>query len=324
MSQQVIVGIDGGGTYTRVIAVNKDGKILSFVKGGGVHPEKNKDPKKNVQQAINKALNKARIPLDSVVHIVAGYAGLNNKSDKVWAEPMLQISGLNATTTIVNDAEIAQYGAFLGKRGIIAVAGTGTNVLGKIESGEIYTNRQFHYYAESSARFLTYSVIYDLITKKLSSDNTSLIEKVLAYWNLHRLDELRKLASSSFTGYELNGLKELSNMASIVTEEAENGDVIAIRACKRAAESLSLAIQLVGSMFESNEVPLSFIGGVANTEVIKRLLLKELDKNDLYQTFTYQEPILPPVLGAVLYAFNERNISVKHELIERWKAFKAE
>lgn len=40
MKKEVIIGIDGGGTHTRVAVSDLDGNILGFAKGGGVHPKK--------------------------------------------------------------------------------------------------------------------------------------------------------------------------------------------------------------------------------------------------------------------------------------------
>ena len=35
MKQGIVLGIDGGGTYTRVVAADLEGRVLAFSKKGG-------------------------------------------------------------------------------------------------------------------------------------------------------------------------------------------------------------------------------------------------------------------------------------------------
>lgn len=320
MSREVIIGIDGGGTHTRVVVAGLDGNIIGFAKGGGVHPEKNKTPAKNIKDTIEAALTDANVKIDSVVQIVAGFAGLNKEEDKTWARKYLEIDGLRAKVTVLNDAAIAQFGAFLGKPGVIAVSGTGSNVVGKTESGEIFSNREFHHLPKASARYLSYSVIYDLISKKLTKEDEVLKSRVLQYWKLDDLDELRRLVASGFKGYELDAIKELSNMAIIVTEEAEKGNKTALRACDKVARGLIQGIELVASLFEADTVPVSFIGSVANSKPVKEFLLENMNKADSLKQFTYHQPELQPMLGAMLYGLNELGKAPNHKVIEKWKS----
>lgn len=41
MCGKLVVGIDGGGTYTRVMTANIEGKVLSYVESGGANPSHN-------------------------------------------------------------------------------------------------------------------------------------------------------------------------------------------------------------------------------------------------------------------------------------------
>lgn len=315
LSRDIVIGIDGGGTFTRVLVANLQGELLSYIKyEGGVHPQKNKTPEMNVKRGIELALEKANRSISSVAHIVAGIAGLNDKSDKKWAEAMFKFANLSGSVTLMNDAELAQFSAFLGEPGIIAVSGTGANVVGKTESGETITSRQFNCRINSSARFLSYAVIYELISGKAKEENNQLTMKILRYWGLNSVDELRQLASTNFLRYELNGMKELSNMATIVTEEAMNGNEIAKRACKDAAAELFLAIKLVASVFDAPTVKVSLIGSVANAEPVKRYLLNEMVLNQSYKQLTYYEPLLEPVFGAILYGYKALELQVNKSL----------
>lgn len=315
----MIIGIDGGGTHTRVAVSDLDGNILGFAKGGGVHPKKNKTPDKNVKLTIAEALKQAGEPLESVVKVVAGFAGLNRDADYDWAKSYLEMDGLCAEKIILNDAVIAQYGAFLGEPGIIAVSGTGSNVVGKTEAGDFISNRYFHHLPHASARYLSYFVIYDLISKKEKEENKELTEKVLRYWNVEHVEDLRQLAASGFHGYELNAIKELSNMAELVTDAATKGNEIALQACEKVAEGLMIGIRLVASLFENEHVKVSFAGSVANSRPVSEKLLRKMKSKDSLKRLTYQEPALTPVLGAILYGLRDHHMNPDIKMIENWK-----
>ncbi|WP_157950894.1 BadF/BadG/BcrA/BcrD ATPase family protein [Peribacillus acanthi] len=317
MDKRIVVGIDGGGTYTRVVIADLEGNILAFSKKAGSHPGKNKEPEKNVESAIMEALGKANYTLESIQCIVAGFAGLNGPKDMEWAEKYLSITGLKSSKVILNDAEVAHYGAFLGKVGILAIAGTGSIVVGKIESGKMIRNYDFHHDSEAASRFLTYSVIYDLISQKSLLREESLVESVLNYWNVKDIEELRQLAARGFNSEKIRALKMLSGMGSIVTEEASKGSEIANNACEKVVTSLVTGIQLVSSMFVKDSVSLSFVGGVVNHSYVLSMVERVLKGSNSLKTFSIQKPNLSPVLGAVLYAYNELGLSNNQDILEK-------
>lgn len=55
-TEQVVIGVDGGGTYTRVLCTDLAGNVLARVQVGGANPSKNHDAKQNVQQALWQVL----------------------------------------------------------------------------------------------------------------------------------------------------------------------------------------------------------------------------------------------------------------------------
>lgn len=306
MDQQVVVGIDGGGTFTRAAVADFEGNVLGFAKTGGSHPGKNHYPCRNVKEAIEKALKQAGVEKGSVRFAVSGFAGLDEPEDHEWATRFLKESGLS-DYLIVNDAVIAQYGAFLGGSGILAIAGTGSIVLGKTESGRLIRNYDFHHDTEASARFLSYSVIYDLISHDWQPENEALLSKVLRFWDVETLENLRELASRGFCSDHIQARQRLSEMGSIVSMEAEQGNTLAIKACEKVIDSMATGVGLVASLFKEATVPLALVGGVARNPFMQQFIHRYLDNGKSDKSFDYQLPQLAPVLGAILYAINEVN-----------------
>ncbi|MBT2690166.1 hypothetical protein J7I93_18515 [Bacillus sp. ISL-47] len=317
MNQDIVIGIDGGGTYTRAAVADLKGNILGFSKKGGSHPEKNHNPKINVQSAIMEAMNEAGVSLKNVKGIVGGFAGINKPEDREWAAEFIKLSELNCPAFILNDSEVAQYGAFLGKSGILAIAGTGSIVMGKTGNGLSVKNYDFHHDSEAASRFLSYHAIYEIVSNKPLYEENPFIESVLAFWSADSVDDLRLLASKGFTSNKVERIQRLSSMGKVVTAGAAGGSQIAYRASKKAADSLSVGIGLVSSLFSEEKVQLAFTGGVARNNYIQKLIMDELESGRLEKTFDCQEPQLPPVLGAVLYAYTEWGTRHDQEIIKK-------
>ena len=316
MDERIVIGIDGGGTYTRIAAADLQGNILGFSKKPGSHPGKNSHPEKNIKEAVMDTLQQAERPFDSVAYIVAGLAGLNNLEDRKWARKLLSVSGIKSPAAIVNDAEIAQYGAFLGKTGVLALAGTGSIVLGKTEEGSIVRNYDFHHDSEAGARYLSYSAIYSILSGAVVLlEDELFVRAVLKYWNVKDIEMFRSLASKGYHENNIEAVCKLSEMGPMVTTYAEKGSKIAQKACEKARGSLITGIHLVSSMFSLDTVPLSFVGGVANDSYIDSLIKDQLDTDEFIKVFEYKRPELSPVLGAVLYAYHELGINVNSEVL---------
>lgn len=317
MSGQVVIGIDGGGTFTRVAVADLNGNVLGFAKNDGAHPDKNHHPGDNVKAAIMEALDRAGCPIEAVRFTVGGFAGVDDPKDLVWAQGFLTDSGLETNALVMNDAVVAQFGAFLGGYGIMAIAGTGSIVVGKTERGRIVRNYDFDHHQEASARFLSYSVIYHLITRDVKPENRDLLGKVLDFWQAESVEALREMASNGFCEDRIEARNRLSEMGTLVTTEAEGGNRIAIEACQSVIDTLGSAIGLVSSIFTSDAVPLALVGGVARNPFTQGLIHRYLDNGKTNKTYIYQQPQLSPVLGAVLYAIQEVNGEADKELIER-------
>lgn len=317
MSRQVVLGIDGGGTFTRVAVADLEGNVLGFAKKEGAHPDKNHHPAENVKTAIIEALENAGCKLPAVNYTVGGFAGVDEPEDLEWAQQFLTDSGLHANTTVLNDAVVAQFGAFLGGAGIMAIAGTGSIVVGKTEQGRIFRNYDFHHHEEASARFLSYSVIYDLITRDQLPENEGLLNKILDFWHVEGVEDLRRIASEGFCTDRIEARNRLSEMGELVAIEAERGNTTAISACEKVIDTLGTGVGLVSSVFEREPVPLALVGGVARNPFMEKLIHKHLDNGKTNKSYRYQPPKLSPVLGAVLYAIHEVNGHASEEIVER-------
>jgi glucosamine kinase len=165
-----VIGVDAGGTYTRVGCFDLEGHRLGFAVGGGgsAHHNDNDDARDNVRSTIVRALEAGRLKPAGAVALVAGMAGVNrsesNQTDRYNKRTMsfVDADGLSCPKLVVNDAVIAHRGALSGRAGIVVVAGTGSMILAIDAAGVETESGQFEHYA-GAARHLVHDVVQRIL-----------------------------------------------------------------------------------------------------------------------------------------------------------------
>ncbi|WP_404458917.1 BadF/BadG/BcrA/BcrD ATPase family protein [Sutcliffiella horikoshii] len=316
MSSQskVVIGIDGGGTHTRVIVVNTEGNVISYVEKGASSIKKDLNAIDNVHQAIEEALTQASCDVINVQGLTAGIAGLDSDEDYKWAEKLTQIEGLNCSKWIVNDAVIAQSGAFLMKPGIVVISGTGSIIFAINEMGKSIRNYDFYHYASSAARFLSYEAMFEILAGNTNESDQILIGNVLSYWNVKNIDQLRTLGMQGFIKDKRERDRFFGKMGPLITEASNHGSNLASSVCNRAIHQLVVGIEILGSCFSSDVIPVAYIGSVLNSPYMKSTLTELLQQRKR-KTYMVQEPALSSVCGAALMALTNLGIPINEETI---------
>jgi N-acetylglucosamine kinase-like BadF-type ATPase len=132
MTHDVILAIDSGGTHTRCVAFDRDGRIL----GRGIGGPSNHllidhaSARRGLAVAMDAALADGALLPSSVRCVAAGLAGVDY--DGAGADVGRSLIGDVGTAVIAieGDVVIAHVAALSGRPGVVALAGTGSNVLG--------------------------------------------------------------------------------------------------------------------------------------------------------------------------------------------------
>lgn len=318
MVREVVIGIDGGGSQTRVMVSDFTGHILSYTEGGASSIHKDRNAHINVQQAIKKALEEAGCHGDQVKGLYAGIAGYESELDLPWVSRLTEVDGLHCPVTYVNDSVVAHAGAFLGEPGIVIVSGTGSIILAITEQDKQYRNIDFHHYAASAARFLSYNATYELLAGNMDLSDASMVEDILRYWNVMSVVELRSLAAKGFIEEEKERNKLFGQMAPMITSSAQEGSQLARIVCDRALHEIMVGVEILGAFFESDSVKVTGIGSVINSLYMKSKLTEKLQlgRNKRYR---FEPSELSAVSGAVLMALRGLDIKVDSITIENMK-----
>ncbi|WP_458126321.1 N-acetylglucosamine kinase [Paenibacillus sp. Z3-2] len=311
-----VIGMDGGGSHTRVAVADQNGKLLSYVQKSGCNRYHDTNAEQNVLEAIAEAITQAGLKPSQIASIQAGMAGLNQPEDTVWAEALLARTGITGRISAVNDTHIAHTAAFDGEPGIVAIGGTGSLILGRTEQGSWIRNDQFGHYAPTAARFLAYDTVHSILAGRYGPQDQAWIEQVLAYWNVTSVRELAALGVAGFAENKQATNRKFGQMASMVTEAAARNIPLAVRVCDSAADTAVVGILMLASCFEHPTVSLNLTGSCLSSPFMVEAVQKGLDA--AYQpngkTIQYMTSHLPAVGGALLDAYHLAVIKVPDDV----------
>jgi glucosamine kinase len=319
MTARIVAGVDGGGTHTRVMLADLQGCVVAYTEAGGSNPNHQHHAAEHVHLAIQQALAAAGAEPTQIIALVAGFAGLDSPEDETWAEALTAVSGLVCPRVHVNDAVIAHAGALRSQPGIIAISGTGSIVLGITPDGRHVRNYDFHHYAPSAARFLSYETVFRIIAGEFEKADLPLVEAVLSFWGVADTAELNHLGAKGFEEDRRERNARFGQMAELVTRAAAAGVPVACLVCQEATRALATGIRLVGACFPPGRVPVALAGSVVRSPFLERAVVHELGRKP-NRDYEVVEPMLSSVQGAVLMALEISGRQVDDALVSKLAA----
>ncbi|MGG4342192.1 N-acetylglucosamine kinase [Paenibacillus lautus] len=315
MSHDVVIGIDGGGSQTRVMVSDLAGNILSYAVGGASSIHKDSNAHENVQKTIQSSLTIAGCSLDQVKGLCAGIAGYESEQDLDWVTRLTDVEGLHCPKWYVNDSVVAHAGAFMGKPGIVVVSGTGSMILAITEQEMPIKNIDFHHYAASAARFLSYDAVYQVLAGNIQRSDEEMVRNIQSYWNVENMAQFRDLAAQGFIADHKERNKKFGELAPIITNAAESGSQLAQIVCDEAIRQIMVGVEILGSFFHSDCVTVTGIGSVMNCTYMKSKFVDSLHSGKNKQ-YDYKPPELSAVSGAVLKALQSLGVPVDLHTID--------
>lgn len=273
-STTIVLGIDGGGTNTRAVIATGD-RVLGRALGGSIKrlrvgPEA---AETNLRGLLRDVFDAAGI---SHVHAAsAGVASASMPGVSEWITRVFRDFGIQ-NSEVVGDEVIALDAAFRGGPGILQIAGTGSNCIGRTASGERESAGGYSSVLgdEGSGYWIGLHAIRQALHAYDRGEPTMILGRVAAAWGTQTLEELVNC------GNAVPG-PDFSALAPIVSAAAEEGDEVATRVLLQAASDLAEFILLVRRKLRqrhglADEVPAAFTGGVLEKMGIVRARLVDL------------------------------------------------
>jgi glucosamine kinase len=256
----LILGIDGGGTNTRASIV-QGGKVLGFATGGSIKRLRvgAEVAEANLRSILNEAFEKAGVK--TVQAASCGVASASMPGIKEWITAVFADYGIT-NSEVVGDEVIALDAAFQGGAGILQIAGTGSNTIGRTADGsrECAGGWSSRLGDEGSGYWIGLHSVRRALNAYDREQSTELLTRVGQAWGTSTVEALVNLGDST-PG------PDFAALAPIVNELAEAGDPVACAVLAQAAKDLTEFVLLVRSKLKAKhniagEVPVAWTGSV--------------------------------------------------------------
>jgi N-acetylglucosamine kinase len=300
-AMNVMLAIDGGGSRTRCLAIDRAGRVVGRGESGASNHllVDLEIVEASLKEAINAALAQARLMPTDVVCVSAGLAGVDY--DGRGAVEMEELLGeLGFTRTVINaDMVIAHAGALGGGPGVLALAGTGSAILGIDATGRRVKVGGWGpaYGDEGSA----YRIAQSALTAAARAydgrgPQTTLLPAITQALGL--LD-FRETVARIYT--EKMEPRDIASLSRLVHQAAETGDEVArtifLQAGEDLAESVAAALRQL-SLSDAQKI-VSYQGAVlAACSLVRERFMETLRRQ--FPGATVVPPRFVPVVGAYL------------------------
>src|SRR5580698_2946214 len=227
----VVLGIDGGGTRTRAAIFDSE-KRLAFAESGSI-----KRLRVGVQVAeanLRKLLTEvfAEAGVKGVEAATCGVASATMPGIPEWITAVLREFGVERSE-IVGDEVIALDAAFKGGPGILQIAGTGSNTIGRAPDGtrETAGGWSSRLGDEGSGYWIGVNAVRRALHAYDREEPTQVIPRVSEIWGTPTMDDFINLGDST-PG------PDYAALAPVIHELAEAGDPVAVGVLGQAAADL--------------------------------------------------------------------------------------
>lgn len=281
------LAIDAGGTKTQCLLADET-RVLARAATGTVKLSRvgEAEASARLQKMLVEVAAAAGVSLNQITRTCMGLAGISIPAVREWAEKT--VAELVAGELLLcGDEEIALDAAFSGGPGIVVVAGTGSNAIGRSVAGEVFGAGGWGPVLgdEGSGAWIGLEAIRASLrardreesgdphrgqaTMDLGGASTSLLREIERHWGLNSLGEL--VAYANQRGDCGHPAPEFASLAPVVARMADAGDALAAKVLALAGLELAELVALVYRKMaaarpvvakESAVIDLAFAGSV--------------------------------------------------------------
>ncbi len=299
---QYFLGVDAGGTKTEFV-LGDESRELARVSTATIKRMKADaaTAEANLLSALRELESATGISPQSIARCCIGTAGETVPLVVDWLRDAFA-RHVGGELIIVGDVEIALDSAFFGGRGVLVLAGTGSNVAGRAATGAIVTAGGWGpaLADQGSGHFLGLEGLRRGFLALDQQRTTSLLDEARSFWDLASLGELIEFANA-------NPAPEYSKLAPLVVAAAERGDAVAEDVVRQGGADLAMLAGLVierirglevstGSAFEIPSV--AFAGSILERAIpVRSAMIAELRRR--YPGIVVRENPADPPAGAL-------------------------
>jgi len=294
-----VIGVDAGGSRTRVTVADSDGETIatSEREGAAVRPGEIARSVSIIASAVRDALTTVHPTFGAPRALCAGVAGVGREGERRALAEALISESLADEVLVLTDAEIALADAFGDEAGIVLIAGTGSIAFGRGPAGEF---RRVGGWGpaigdEGGGLWIARRAL-SVVTAATDGrePETSLVGAILTAAEIDEVESLIPWAASAT-------VSQIASLAPVVVASAEAGDLRANALLGLAAEELVLHVRtLARSLFQDERaaVQVALGGGLLEPGSALRRRVEHRLKSAVPGAKMHSAPIVA-VRGAV-------------------------
>lgn len=283
-TNQLVLGIDGGGSKTTALiaSLDKKGKINVLGRGrsgpSNVRLAGTATSLASLNQALDEALDEAQITSASIACSVLALAGSSAEDIREIISTWAASRGLDSRLEIVHDIlPVLVHGAS-GGWGVALIVGTGSVAMGVDAAGRsIVRGGWGHWFGDKGSGFDLGSNALSAVVEAADeiAPATLLSELVLNKLGIiNPRDIIKEITSHDDVQHDVAAL------APVVLEAASRGDAVACGIVHAAVtETVKLVSAVIKNLAFSDPYPLALAGGVAcHSQLFRRQLIARLEQ----------------------------------------------
>lgn len=298
MKEIIVAGIDGGGTGTTLVLLDRQGRQKTRKTFGAFNP--NSIGEDNYRRLLAEIFDTI-LQAGDCGAVCIGAAGISNPLTAGAARETAEKYGLSGKLLLKGDQEIALYGAMSGKAGAILISGTGSICFGRTADGETVRAGGWGHLIDDVGS--GYSIGRDVLravvrTHDKRGEKTLLTELVQKSWSASGIEDI---IARTYSTADKSNIAALSRAAE---EGAAAGDTVSLRLLEQNAGELCELAGTVYAGLGEKQLFLCLMGGLLTHDTIYRRLVTERLQKD-YPDILLKEPDMDAAAGAALWALTE-------------------
>ena len=301
---EIVLAIDGGGSRTRCLAVDREGRVIGAGESGPSNHllVDRATVLSSLADATGKALAQSGLETGQVTCVSAGMAGVDyDRTGAGEMEEAFRELGF-ARSLITGDMVIAHAGALGGRPGVLALAGTGSSILGIGSGGErVKVGGWGPVYGDEGSAYRIGQTALRVAARAYDGrgPQTALVRVLVGALGI---SDFRETMERVYVGRMEP--REIAALSRIAYEAAESGDEAARQIFIQAGEDLAEAVAAAAMSLklQEGEVRVSHQGSVFEACDLVRERFTEVLR-EIFPSVTIAPPLFEPVVGALLIAF---------------------
>jgi N-acetylglucosamine kinase-like BadF-type ATPase len=293
------LGVDAGGTKAEFV-LGDETRELGRARMGTLKRMKTdaETAEANLRSALEALAEVTGIAAKAVTRTCVGTAGETVPLVTAWLREAFA-RHVGGELLLVGDVEIALDSVFAGGRGVLVLAGTGSNVAGRTASNRVLRAGGWGpaLADQGSGHFLGLEGLRRGFLARDGGRTTELLEAARKFWRLGAVEDLVEYANA-------NPAPDFSRLAPGVVALAEQGDAVAREVVEQGGRDLAMLAGLVIERMRALEgaaftVPQVAIAGSILERVagVREAMIAELQRR--YPGITVLEKPADPAAGAL-------------------------